>query len=122
MEKYLDATILAVDYDDDGNKVVHIFGDSYDAYDGTETSYRFVEYSFGYIPLRRIIDSGMPDSYWYAGLKQYIEDCTLGRLKEIYEHYDGGQMPQVISALTNDTPCGVYILLPSKKEEKENNE
>lgn len=121
MEKYLEATVLAIDFEDDGSKVVHIFGDSYDAYDGTDTSYRFTEYSFGYMPLSEILSNGMPNGDWYAGLKQYIEDCTLERLNEIYEHYDGGQMPKVISELTKDTPCGCYILLPRNNTEKENN-
>lgn len=122
MNKYLEATILAIDYLDDGSKGVHIFGDSYDAFDGTETSYRFVEYSFAYIALRDIVSNGMPNGDWYAKFKQYIEDCTLERINEIYEHYDGGKMPQAISKLTNDTPCGCYILLPATKNEKENKE
>lgn len=109
MSKYLGDSVVNVELDN-GKKVVHFYGDSYYSDDGTDTPYRFTEYCWGYIPLKEVVENGMPDGDWYGELKQYITDCTEQQLDEIYEHYDNGKMPQIIDGLTMDTPLGCYIL------------
>lgn len=111
MSKYLEASAVTIELDDHKQKVVHFSGDSYYCGDGTDAPYRFTEYCWGYIPLREVIENGMPDGNWYAELKQYITDCTEEQLDEIYEHYDDGKMPRVIKKLTMDLPLGCYIIL-----------
>lgn len=111
MGKYLEASIVEIELDENGKKVAHILGDSYYSEDGTATPYRFVEYSWGYVPLSEFLANGMPDGDWYSELKQYINDCTEKQLNEIYEHYGNGKMPQIIDGLTMDTPLGCYIIL-----------
>ena len=111
MSKYLEASVVNVELDENGEKVVHFYGDSYYSEDGTDTPYRFTSYSWGYVPLKEIVENGMPNGDWYSELKQYINDCTEKQLDEIYEHYDNGKMPQIIDGLTMDTPLGCYIIL-----------
>ena len=111
MSKYLEASAVTIELDEHGEKVVHFSGDSYYCDDGTDTPYRFTEYCWGYIPLKEVVENGMPDGDWYGNLKQYINDCTEKQLDEIYEHYDNGNMPQVIEKLTMDLPLGCYIIL-----------
>lgn len=111
--QYLEATVLEV-FCENGEKIAHIMGDSYYAADGTDTPYRFVEYTWGCIPFKEILANGMPNGDWFCELKQYIEDCNYEQLRSFYEHYDNGRMPQVIKEITPDLPCGYYILLASK--------
>ena len=116
-ENYLEAIVLDISnerissHEQELEKIVHIMGDSYFAEDGSNPPCRFVEYSFAYIPLKEILEKGMPDGDWYAQFKQYIQDCTEEELVEIYEHYDNGNMPTVITEISKDLPCGCYILL-----------
>lgn len=124
-EKYLEAIVLDISNECIGShnqgteKIVHIMGDSYFAQDASDPPYRFVEYTFAYIPLKEILEKGMPNGDWYAEFKQYIQDCTEEELIEIYEHYDNGNMPTAITALTEDLPCGCYILLSPTNAAKE---
>lgn len=113
MNKYLEASVIEIELDENNQKVAHILGDSYYSEDGTDTPYRFVEYSWGYVSLADLINNGMPDGDWYGNLKQYIEDCNADRLNEIYEHYDNGKAPVITSLvkITMATPCGCYILI-----------
>ena len=110
---YLDSSIVSIELDTNGHKVVHIMGDSYNADDASDTPYRFTEYCWGYIPIEDLIKNGMPDGDWYGELKQYVEECSPERIEEIYEHYDNGKKPKLIALkdITEDTPCGVYIII-----------
>lgn len=119
MENYLNAIVFVIEAEADGTKFMHIHGDSYFAYDDSELPFRFVEYTFAYMPLKDILAGGMPNGDWYAEFMQYIQDCTEEELVEIYEHYDNGNMPTIITELAEDLPCGCYILLaPSPDENK----
>lgn len=108
--EYCEASVIEIELNEHGKKIVHILGDSYYADDGTDAPYRFTEYCWGYIPLKEVVENGMPDGDWYGELKQYITDCTEEQLDEIYEHYDNGKMPRVIENLTVDLPIGCYII------------
>ena len=67
-----------------------------ESFDFSKPCYLVNESTHEYIDLLRLEKinrgscGGMPNGDWYAKFKQYIEDCTLERLNEIYEHYDGG--------------------------------
>lgn len=111
MSKYLEASVINIELDENNEKFVHIYGDSYYSEDGTNTPYRFTQYSWGYLPLKEVVENGMPDGDWYSELKQYIKDCTEKQLDEIYEHYDNGKMPPILDDLTMETPLGCYIIL-----------
>lgn len=106
-----DRTIFGIE-PDHGERFVHFYGFGYYAGDGTDTPYRFVEYTFCYVPLEEVLKLGFveAESQYAPEVKQYITDCTEKEMNDIYEHYDNGDMPTILDGvLTMDTPCGVYI-------------
>ena len=106
--KYVDAIIFDV-VDKFGEKIVHILADSYNSYDGTETPYRFVEYCWAYVALADI----PVNAIWGYDLlqhKQYIEDCSLDSLNDIYEHYCK-TASVICGGIPDDISVGSYILL-----------
>lgn len=115
--EFLDAIIVYVE-EDSGEKVVHIMADSYDSGSDEVTPYRFVEYTFFYVPLAHVIVHGLFDKrYDGSEVKQYIEDCDFETIDAHYKAYDNGETPTVIqgSELTMDLPLGCYIVMPAAK-------
>lgn len=113
-----DDTVFAIETDENGKRVVHIFGYGYCADDGTETDCRFVEYTFFYVPLDEVLAKGLgevEDEYG-PDVKQYITDCSFEKMMEIYHHYDNGQCPVQITAITADLPDGCYVLVSEEVE------
>lgn len=104
-------TIFAIEKDHH-QKYVHFFGYGYYADDGTATPFRFVEYTWCYVPLDEVLEMGFEEAEAQYGpeVKQYITDCNEEQMIDIYEHYDNGNMPIVLDGkLTSETPCGTYI-------------
>lgn len=104
-------TIIAVE-EENGRKYVHFFGYGYYADDGTDTPYRFLEYTFLIAPLEDVLKEGVADyeSNHQDSCKQYITDCNEEKCLDIYRHYDNGKQPKLLSELTLDTPVGTYII------------
>ena len=50
MSKYLKSSVVNVELDENGEKIVHFYGDSYYSEDGTDTPYRFTSYSWTTFP------------------------------------------------------------------------
>ena len=106
-----DVSVISIEQED-GCKYVRFLGDSYCSEDGAKKPYRFIEYTYAYLPLEDVVKDGLPDGDWYTLQKQYIEDCSFEELCKTYLHYDNGDMPKLLPLpmLSMDTPCGCYIL------------
>lgn len=119
---YLELPIINIEIDrDTGEKCVHYYADSYYSDDGTNTPYRFVEYTWAYIPLSEVLKNGLPDGDLLSQVKQYIMDCTEEKISELYEHYDNGNKPVILPycELTKDMLCGCYIITDLKHMDNE---
>ena len=108
-------TVFAVETTPDGSRQIHIYGYGYFAdssrVDGK--NYRFVEYTFCYVPLDEVLQSGLSaaEDKYGPEVTQYITDCTYDEMMHIYEHYDAGQCPTVITAINANIPDGTYVLV-----------
>lgn len=109
-----DKTIISIE-NHDGEKIIHLMGYGYCADDSSNHPYRFVEYTFFYVPMSRLNNKSIEDieneeSELY---KQYIEDCTKERIFYIYRHYNNGIAPIILKKeeLNESTPYGMYILI-----------
>jgi len=115
MVDFYERTVIGIEPGDDGEKAVHFYGYGYCADDGTETPYRFVEYTWFIAPLRDVLKVGFESYEGDNGdrYKQYITDCTEEKMNEIYKHYDNGNQPTVIKEeeITEDTQFGCYIVI-----------
>lgn len=122
-DDYCEATIVEI-YTDGGTRYVHYMGYGYYSVEDDDEvkPYRFTEYTWFIVPLRDVLKTGIynyecenADQY-----KQYIEDCTEERCKEIYETYNNGEMPKLIfeDEVDMNTPDGFYILV--RKDEEQN--
>lgn len=111
---YIEKTVFGIETDN-GEKIVHFYGYGYHSDDGTDTPYRFLEYTFCYVPLKKVLEMGFEEAESQYGpeVKQYIADCTRDEMESIYEHYDNGNKPTELKKedLNMDTPLGVYILI-----------
>lgn len=105
---YVEKTI----FEKRGNQI-HFFGYSYNSYNGTDTPYRFVEYTFFYADIKDVMDEGfyLFEHEHGADYQQYIQDCTEEEVNKIYTHYDNGNAPQLVCVDDdiNDLPDGCYI-------------
>ena len=119
LDDYLENCIVSIGTED-GKRVIHYFGYGYYA-DGTypdDQPYRFIEYTGFIVPLRDALQVGISayerDNGEYY--KQYALICNSAHCEYIYQHYDNGQMPQVLneSAINLDTPDGVYLVLAGR--------
>jgi hypothetical protein len=112
---HCDDTVFAVETKDDGTRQVHIFGYGYcaDSCQEEGKDCRFVEYTFCYVPLNEVLARGLRECEDEYGpeVKQYITDCTFEEMMNIYEHYDNGQCPTVITAINANIPDGTYVLV-----------
>lgn len=112
---HCDDTVFAVETKNDGTRQVHIFGYGYFAdsscIDGKD--YRFVDYTFFYVPLSEVLARGLKeceDKYGHE-VKQYITDCSYEEMLYIYKHYDNGRCPTLITAIDTNIPDGTYVLV-----------
>lgn len=108
--KYCDKTIFSIEKDSDGKKVVHFLGYGYCTGDDIEKPYRFVEYTFAFVDLNKVIEDGFAESENYIAefVKQYIGDCSAEELVNIYKDYmtaDG----KFVSEITEDMDYGLYL-------------
>lgn len=108
-------TVFAIETDANGTRQVHIYGYGYFAGNGYEAGkdYRFVDYTFCYVPLTEVLARGFDacESEYGSEVKQYIADCTYEEMMHIYEHYDSGKCPTPITAFDANIPDGTYILV-----------
>lgn len=108
--------VFGIETEKDGTKIVHLYGYGYyaDSSDPDGKDYRFVEYTFFYVPLSEVLERGISDveSEDSEFIKQYITDCTYEGMLEIYHHYDNGNCPTPITCdqLSMDLAEGVYVL------------
>jgi len=116
MQDFYEKTVVGIEPGENGEKDVHFFGYGYCAEDGTDTPYRFVEYTWFIVPLKEVLKTGFAS---YEGdnsdqYKQYITDCTEESMYDIYMHYDNGSQPVVIKEedISENTPFGCYIVIP----------
>ena len=82
--------VFAIETQDDV-KTVHFYGYGYCAGDDSSPeSYRFVEYTFFYVPLEEVLKRGIfeVESEESEFVKKYITDCTYEGMLDIYRHYD----------------------------------
>lgn len=108
-------TVFAIETDSDGNRQVHIYGYGYfaDSSDVEGKDYRFVEYTFCFVPLDEVLQKGLgavEDEYGPL-VKQYITDCNYDEMMHIYQHYDNGNCPVPITAFDASIPDGTYVLV-----------
>ena len=110
----LDKTVISVE-EINGEKVAHLGGYGYYCDDGSKTPYRFVEYTFFYIPLKRLEkeDIGDIESQESCEYKQYISDYNEEQLLHVYQHYNNGSAPILLKKeeLNINTPYGMYVLI-----------
>ena len=80
-----DNTVFGIETNENGERVVHVFGYGYCADDGTDTDCRFVEYTFFYVPLNEVLTKGLSEVEDQYGpeVKQYITDCNLVSCRKI---------------------------------------
>lgn len=106
--------VFAIETDNDGNRQVHIYAYGYFAHVDEPKEYRFVEYTFFYVPLAEVLQKGIFDveMEYCEFIKQYIEDCTEEEMLNMYTHYDNGNCPTLITEaeLTAALPDGTYIV------------
>lgn len=105
--------VFGLETNADGVRSLHIYGYGYDTDEESEKKYRFVEFTFFYAPLEEALKEGMTSIYAKLadGIKQYITDCTFEEMMDIYHHYDDGECPTQVTALTADMPDGIYVLV-----------
>lgn len=107
--------VFAIETDAWGRRKVHFFGYGYFAGDESEAyPYRFVEYTFFYAPLDDAVKYGIfhLEEKGAEFVKQDIEDCSYEQMIAIYQGYDNGKCPALITeaAFTADLPDGMYII------------
>ena len=108
--------VFGIETDDDGTKIVHLYGYGYDAGAGESEAEpcRFVEYTFFYVPLTEVLERGIfnVESEDSEPIKQYITDCTYEGMLEMYRHYDNGNCPTPITEkeLSMELKEGVYVV------------
>ena len=112
---YTEKTIICIEKEDDGEKVVHFMGYGYYGEVETEKPYRFLEYTFFFGKLKNVLNYGGIRNYegeYQDRYKQYITDCTYEEMNEIYEQYNNGKMPEIIDEkdITINIPFGCYIV------------
>ena len=123
MTKTLTYTKDAIDCEDlvfgietqDGIRTVHFYGYGYEAGDDSSPDpYRFLEYTFFYVPLEEVLKRGIFDVEREESefVKQYITDCTYEGMLDIYRRYDDGNcpIPITLEELSNDLVDGVYVI------------
>lgn len=121
LDKLLERTIISIETDIDENhtKYVHFLGYGYCAEDSVtddpEEIYRFVYYTYFYVPLAEVLERGFgnvegDDS---CECKQYIDDCTEESCLKTYLEYNAGHtpLPIYLDELTMDIPEGCYVVL-----------
>ena len=114
LSEVYDKTIVSVELLNE-EKIVHLMGYGYCADDSSSTPYRFVEYTWFYVPAKRLKNEKIEDiegteAEYY---KQNILDCNEDELLNIYLHYDNGNTPKLLKSdeLCESTPCGLYVLI-----------
>lgn len=113
-DTYEECLIVGIEKDND-KKVVHFYGFGYYTEGDEENPYRFLEYTFFYMPLDEVLTMGVSEAEGEFGQEytQYLTDCTRDEMENIYEHYDNGNKPTELKKedLNMDTPLGIYILI-----------
>lgn len=106
--------IVEIETDDNGNRQARLYAYGYCTGDGSEPAYRFVEYTFFYVPLDEVLQKGIfeVESEYSEFIKQYITDCTEDEMLGLYKHYDAGNCPKPIieAQLTATIPDGTYVV------------
>lgn len=114
-ESFEDCDIYSV-YEKEGEKFIHIDGFFFYR-DASEDDYQYgiVEPCFMEYPLGEFIEKYNSQEEWYdiawCEAKQYEGDIkTKDDVEKAFSEYGDGKepIPMLLSALTPDTPCGVY--------------
>ena len=117
---HCDDTVFAVETNPDGSRQVHIYGYGYfaDSSHVEGQNYRFVEYTFCYVPLDEVLQNGLgaAEDKYGPEVTQYITDCTYDEMMNIYEHYDNGECPTPITAFDASIPDGTYVVVSEEAE------
>lgn len=106
-------TIFAIEDDYDGRRVVHFLGYGYRTDSSDEHDCRFLEYTGFYIPFPIVLDHGLlaVESEHGEYFTQYVTDCTFDEMMDMYHHYNDGECPTPVEALTADLPNGTYVFI-----------
>ena len=107
--------VFAIETGEDDVKNVHFYGYGYGAGDDSSPApYRFVEYTFFYVPLTEVLERGVfeVESEDSECVKQYITDCTYEEMLDVYRHYDNGNCPKPITIedMSDDLADGTYVI------------
>ena len=109
----MDRYFYSVELDDNGNKIVHLFGNVYfnDA-DESDTNYRHAAWTFFYLTLSEIAALMKNDIFFdhVNSLISYLDDITEQEAIETCYYYFSGE-PGInihIKDVNENTPCGDY--------------
>lgn len=121
LDDLLERTVVSIETDNDENQTryVHFLGYGYCAEDSNtddpEEMYRFIYYTYFYVPLAEVLERGFEEVEGNDGCecKQYIDDCTEEGCFKTYLEYNAGKTPPPIylEELTMDIPEGCYVIL-----------
>lgn len=111
----LEKTIIGIELDDDGKKIIHYYG--YSWYTGSEPEYRFAEYIFFYGNLVEVLETGIYayEMQYQDLVKQYISEHDQKEITILYCSYDNGNPAIPINErdISINTPFGIYYVIPS---------
>lgn len=112
--EYSDSFIFQVEENKISGKSIHFMGYHYNCPDEPLYNHKFEEYNGFYANLSEVLKMGICkyEEKFSEFVKQSTIDCTYPMIKELYNTYNNGRKPYVITEkdITKDIPCGCYIL------------
>lgn len=115
--EYPDSIIFNIEEEKIGDKpikFVHFLGYHYGCPDEPLYNHKFEEYNGFNAFLSDVLKEGLSnfEQKYSEFAKQSTVDCTYPMIREMYNTYDNGHKPKVISEkeFNKEIPCGCYIL------------
>lgn len=114
----LENTIISLSKDENDISIIKFLGYFYyaESCENNTTPYRVVDYRWFDAPLSEVLKSGFSDyeSENSDQYKQYIDELDEDGVIDAYNNYNNGKAPKplLLSQLSENTPCGCYIILP----------